>query len=399
MSVQRPIRVLYLANGFALGGPVGGAERFTVSLARALNRAEVEPVLAGLWQWDRRLEEEWRSRLEAEGLSVLLGPDKDNNAPLRNFIESVRTLQARAPRPVDIIHSQCDFGDLAAPLLRRSLRATVLVRTAHNEREWAKRPWRRVVFTNGLYPLVYDAELGVSQKVAENLDRRPLARLFGRRGMVAYNALDFSRFSGSGSPDAPAVRRNLGIPAGAYVVGTVGRLVRQKGLDVLLQAAATVAAARSDIYFLIVGSGELEDRLRAQARQLGVDDRVCFAGARPDVEAILPALDLFVSSSLWEGLPTVILEAMAACVPIVATRVSGTVELVEDGATGVLVEPGNATQLAAAILRTVEASQPARAMAARAREFALARFDIQAVARQHEALYRRLVEAARKPGS
>ena len=101
-------------------------------------------------------------------------------------------------------------------------------------------------------------------------------------------------------------------------------------------------------------------------------------------------MDLFVSSSLWEGLPTVLLEAMAAGVPVIATRVSGTIELVENGITGVLVAPGDPQQLATAILAALVQPASGQAMAARAREFVFARFDIAAVARQHEAIYQEL---------
>ncbi len=391
---MKPLRVLYLINGFAVGGPVGGAERFTLSLARALDRDQVEPVLAGLWQWDSPFEADWLARLRGEGLAAFVGAPKDDSAPLRNILDSIRALRAQLPAPVDIIHSQCDFGDLVALRLRRGLAARALLRTAHNEREWAKRPWRRVVFTNGLYPFVYRAELGVSQKVVSNLDARPLARLLGRRGILAYNALDFGRFDHRDAADRVEVRRGLGIPPDAYVAGTVGRLAPQKGLDALLRAAERVLAQRADAWFVIVGSGELADALRALAAELGIAERVLFTGARQDVERLLPAFDLFVSSSLWEGLPTAILEAMAARVPVVATRVSGTVELVEDGETGLLAPPGDAAALAEVILWIMARPETAAEIAGRARPRAEAQFDISAIARQHEALYRNLMRNA-----
>ncbi len=389
--MMRPPRVLQIVNSIAIGGPVGGAERFGVALARALDRTQVQPLVAALWNWEPGLEASWQRLLTEEGIPTVVGPAKDDRQPLRNFIAAIGTISRAVPAPVDIIHSQCDFGDIAALLLRHRLGARYVVRTAHNEREWARRPWRRIVFTNGLYPLSFDAELGVSRKVVDNLDHRPLARLLRRRGIVAHNALDFGRFAHIEDVDRAVSRRNLEIPLDACVVGTVGRLVPQKGLDVLLQAARTVLAHRPDIYFLIVGGGELADSLREQAQQLGISDRVRFAGIRRNVEEILAALDLFVSSSLWEGLPTVILEAMAAQVPVIATRVSGTVELVRDGVTGVLVEPGDPVQLADAILAQAALPESSRAMATQARAFVLAHFDINGVARQHEAIYRQLM--------
>jgi glycosyltransferase involved in cell wall biosynthesis len=386
-----PLRVLQIVNSVALGGPVGGAERLGVTLARAFDRTQVQPMLAALWNWEPTLEALWQRRLTEEGIPTFIGPRKDDRAPLRNFTDAVRTLARAVPGPVDIIHSQCDFGDVAAVLLQNCLGAKRIVRTAHNEREWPKRPLRRVLLVNGLYPLAFDAELGVSRRAVEVLDRRPLARLLGRRSIVAHNALDLGRFAGP-RVTVEAARKRLGLPARCGpVIGSVGRLTRQKGYDVLLAAAPRVFDRLPDACFVIVGGGELAETLAAQARGLGIAERVYFTGVRDDIETILPGFDLFVSPSLWEGLPTVILEAMAAGAPVAATRVSGTVELVQAGVTGVLVAPGDPIQLAEAILTSVARPEAGQVMAARAREYVSAHFDIRAVAQQHEALYRRLL--------
>jgi glycosyltransferase involved in cell wall biosynthesis len=389
-----PLRVLQIVNSVALGGPVGGAERLGVTLARALDRTQVQPMLAALWNWAPALEALWQQRLADEGIPTFVGPAKDDQAPLRNFMDAVTALARAVPGPVDIIHSQCDFGDVAAVLLRSRLGAKRIVRTAHNEREWPKRPLRRLLLVNGLYPLAFDAELGVSQRTVAVLDRRPLARLLGRRGIVAHNALDLSRFDGP-RPSAKAARQRLNLPAGCGpVIGTVGRLARQKGYGVFLAAVPHVLGQYPNACFVIVGGGELADALAVQARDLGIAEHVVFTGVRDDVEAILPGFDLFISASLWEGLPTVLLEAMASGIPVVATRVSGTVELVEDGITGALVAPGDPVQLAEAILTCTARPEVGQAMAIRAREFVLAQFDIRSVARQHETIYRRLLMAA-----
>lgn len=386
-----PLRVLQIVNSVALGGPVGGAERLGVTLARAFDRAQVQPMLAALWNWEPTLEALWQRRLTGEGIPTFVGPRKDDQAPLHNFMDAVTTLARAVPGPVDIIHSQCDFGDVAAMLLRNRLGAKRIVRTAHNEREWPKRPLRRVLLVNGLYPLAFDAELGVSQCAVAALDHRPLARLVGRRGIVAHNALDLSRFAGPRVP-VEAARQRLGLPVRCGpIIGSVGRLTRQKGYEVLLTAAAHVLARFPAACFVIVGGGELADALAAQARALSIADHVHFTGVRADIEAILPGFDLFVSPSLWEGLPTVILEAMASGTPVVATRVSGTIELVQAGVTGVLVAPGDPVQLADAILTSIVHPEVGQAMAERARTLVLAHFDIRAVARQHETLYRQLI--------
>ncbi|MEM4204855.1 MAG: glycosyltransferase, partial [Candidatus Methanomethylicaceae archaeon] len=142
---------------------------------------------------------------------------------------------------------------------------------------------------------------------------------------------------------------------------------------------------------VLIGTGPLEKELRCLADTLGLTSSVHFAGARLDIEHLLPHFDLFVSSSLWEGLPTVILEAMAAKVPVIGTAVSGTSELIEHERTGLLVPPGDAEQLAKAILYILAHPEVVQDMVECAYKTARARFSIEVVARQYEMFYEQLL--------
>jgi glycosyltransferase involved in cell wall biosynthesis len=175
------------------------------------------------------------------------------------------------------------------------------------------------------------------------------------------------------------------------VIGSIGRLTPQKGYRDFLQAAAQVAARHPQARFLLVGDGEESTALRQSAAELRLADRVVFTGARADVEQLLPLMDLFVSSSLWEGLPTVILEAMLAGVPVVATRVAGTVELIEELTTGRLVPPSDPVELSRVICQLLDSPPQAQEMAQNAQRFVRAHFDIAAVARRQAQMYRQLV--------
>ncbi|MFW6069924.1 MAG: glycosyltransferase [bacterium] len=380
-------------NGFAVEGPLGGIERFGVELAQAVDRATIEPIVYGMWSFQAHNEEKWLGVLRDQQIEAFMPAVWDEAAPYRSFVRTVRAARSYlSGRRVDVIHSHCQFGDVVALLMRRRLGARAIVRTVHNEREWGKRPGRRLLLTNFLFPLLFDAELGVSQQVVDNLRTRPVSRWLRQRVSKAYNSLNFERFDAV-DVDRRAKKASLGIPGEAQVVGSVGRLTAQKGYSVLLDAAAAVLARRPDVYFLIVGSGELESELRQQAASLGIGERVIFTGARSDVEELLQIMDLFASSSLWEGLPTVILESMASRVPVIATRVSGNTELIEDGVTGRLIEPGDATALAQGILDLLAADpELLAAMCARAYEYARGTFSIERVARQHETLYCELVD-------
>ncbi len=391
----RPLRVLLLTAGFAVEGPLGGIERFGIDLAFALDRQLVTPVICGLWDYGTPFEETWLTRLHAAGIEAFIGAPKDDVAPYRNFMRILAELRSKLPDGVDIVHSHSEFGDVAAVLLQRQFGARAIVRTVHNGGgEWQKSRLRRLALTHGLYPVRFTQEIGVAEHIVARLNTRPLARLLRRKAMVIYNALDFSRFS-TRSRDGSRIRQALGISSTARVVGTVGRLAPEKGLPTLLLAAQQVIQRQPETYFLLAGAGPLRGELELMAQQLGIDERVLFLGARADIEEIYASLDLLVSASLWEGLPTAILEAMAAHVPVVATANPGTLEIVRHEQTGILVQPGNPTALGDAILTALDAGDSSLAMVQNASEFVRTRFSIDTIARQHEALYRKLVTSQR----
>lgn len=170
---------------------------------------------------------------------------------------------------------------------------------------------------------------------------------YPRRIEVVYNGVD-GEFAGAGD----RVREEFGVPNGAPLVGEIGRLCDVKGQRELIAALADVP----DVRAMLVGAdleqdGAFQVELERRAADLGVRDRVVFAGRRDDVPDVLAALDVVVLPSLTEGLPLVVLEAMAARRPVVATSVGGTPELVVDGETGLLVPPRDAGALADALRR------------------------------------------------
>jgi glycosyltransferase involved in cell wall biosynthesis len=187
-------------------------------------------------------------------------------------------------------------------------------------------------------------------------------------------------------------RRSLGIPANAFVVGTIGRLVELKGYSQLIDAASLVIKQDSEVFFLIIGDGELSEQLKFQADQKGVSSNIFFTGGRQDIEELFVCMDLFVSSSYWEALPTVILESMAAGVPIVATDIPGTRELIRDKQNGWLVPPRDAFALAQTILVALNDAKSRRLFADNAR-LDVKQFSIRVIAAEYETLYSSLVQS------
>jgi glycosyltransferase involved in cell wall biosynthesis len=187
---------------------------------------------------------------------------------------------------------------------------------------------------------------------------------------------------------APAERKPFD---GKLRVVFVGRLIFNKGPQYLVRAAARVLAQRRDVEFLMVGDGPMRSQLERMAAELGVGDALQFLGLRKDVPEILAGADIFVRPSLLEGMPLTVLEAMACGLPVVATRIAGTVEVVEEGATGFLVEPGNITQLADRLCVLLEDGDLRREMGQRGRMLVESGHDWDDIAQQTARVYQELL--------
>jgi glycosyltransferase involved in cell wall biosynthesis len=151
----------------------------------------------------------------------------------------------------------------------------------------------------------------------------------------------------TGEVDREALRRALGIDEGVFLIGSVGRLTKQKGFDIFIQALARLGDPTVEL--LLVGRGEEEEKLRAQAFALGLGKRVHWGGYRQDVAQILRILDVYVQPSRFEGMPNALMEAMAAGRPVIASSVDGILDLIDDGIHGLLVPPEDGPALAEAI--------------------------------------------------
>jgi glycosyltransferase involved in cell wall biosynthesis len=219
-------------------------------------------------------------------------------------------------------------------------------------------------------------------------NRRLLVEQYGfpaARLALIPNAVDIERFRPRDRDST--LRAAWGVPPGTPLLGVVGRLSRQKGHQVLFEALPQIWAAHPDAHVALIGAGELESDLRAQAMQVDQHERVHFVGQQEQMPEALATLDLFVLPSLYEGLSFAVLEAMAMERTIVATAVDGTAEAIESEHNGILVPPGAPGPLAAAIVRLL-GDPPLRAQLGQAaRAAVVAHFDQQQMLERTFALY------------
>jgi len=212
----------------------------------------------------------------------------------------------------------------------------------------------------------------------------------GRVSLI-LNAIDTEKFSPQPG-GAGESRRLLGLPESAPVVAGVGRLNPQKNFRLFLEVAARVLERVPGAWFVLAGEGPEEAMLRGQAENLGVGGRLVFAGCVPDTRVVYRAADVLLMPSRFEGLPMTLLEAMAMEVPVVASRVDGIAEVVEDGGDGFLVSPNDGESFAGRIVRLLEDKGIARETAIRARRKICEKYSAERMAREVEAIYGRLLK-------
>jgi glycosyltransferase involved in cell wall biosynthesis len=175
------------------------------------------------------------------------------------------------------------------------------------------------------------------------------------------------------------------------LVGAAGRLSPEKGFDKLIESAALLVKDHADVGLVIFGQGPLQDDLGRQIHERGLTNHVVLAGFRNNLEDYLPHFDLVALSSYTEGLPVIVLEALAARVPVVATSVGGVPEVIEEGISGYLVPAGDAVALATQISHALDNDSARKAMGQRGRECVESKFTFAAQSQQYQRLFEQLL--------
>jgi glycosyltransferase involved in cell wall biosynthesis len=284
--------------------------------------------------------------------------------------------------------------DFVVLTLRRDTQLRVVLWTVQNAeflptmKHWLLQP-KRIV-----YRLLYrvlaskvDGFIAVSNEVRQSIIRQ-IGPIHDKIYTIS-NAVDIRPFQKRG--DKAALCNALGITPHSRLIATVGRLTEQKGHHYLIDAAQSIVASFPGTHFLFIGEGELSEELQCQVRQNRLSDNIHFLGLRDDVPDLLAAVDLFVLPSLWEGMSVALLEAMAAGKPIVATTVSGNLQAIAHGQTGLLVPPGDSRALANAVCQLLSNVAQAQAMGRKAQQVVTSTFSAQRQAEEHMALYHRLL--------
>lgn len=378
MSPPR-LRLLEFLVDFRLGG----TETQAVALATRLDPARFDVSLACMKRRGPLLD-----ALRPRGIPCLEYP-MPSLLSLAALAQGVRLARDLRRGRVQVVHAYGFYSNVFAVPAARLAGVPAVVASIRDMGDlWtpAQRRAQRIACRLADCVLV-NAEAVRRQLVAEGYDPLKIA--------IVRNGVDLSRFAGA-SPKG-RLRQELGLPAEAPLVAAISRLNPLKGIEYFLEAAAILAGRFPEARFLVAGEGAQREALEGRAERLGLGGRVAFLGARLDVPEILGEATVSVLPSLSEALSNVLIESMAAGVPVVATDVGGNPEVVEDGATGLLVPPCDGKALAWGIGALLEDPALAARMGRAARERALARFSIERMLRETGDLYTGLLQGAPRP--
>ena len=353
----------------------GGTQTQVLELLASIDRDRIRPLLATL-----SLDAGLSRRLDALHVQVT---NLDLRGSLRpRTLAAVRGLARFIRREkVSLVHGFLLHGNLLAAVCARSARTRYLT-SVRNLELW-KRP--HMVLASRW------AHAGAAAVTFNSRHVRDLVAFRERiprvKAEVIYNGL-----SEAAVPSEDVVRAAAAWPVAASPrILCLSSLFPKKGLRYLLEAFAILSRTSRDAALVVAGRGPEGGSLEARARAMGLAGRIVFSGYREDARALIAAADLVVLSSIEEGMPNVLIEAMAAGVPQIATAVGGTPEVVEDGVTGYLVPPRDPVLLAARARRLVEDAALRARMGSASRQRFLARFSSARMAREHEALYARIL--------
>lgn len=312
-----------------------GAEVMLLNLMEEQARIGMEPILASIGEpaiMNKEIEKEAnRRRLRVERFRMRPGP---------NLFGARQVLRFAWQERVDMLHTHGYKGDILFGFLPRKIRRIPMVATVHG---WT---WTGGMTRMMVYEWLDSVSLArMDRVILVNEAMKDHRRLKNRSGLaveVIPNGIPVDNKLSNDNERDNLKPEIVGFCRRGFVIGAIGRLSPEKGYDLLLEAFAGLVSDGKDAYLVLLGEGMLRSKLERMVSELGLEDRVLMPGYVANARNYLPFFRLFVMSSLTEGLPIVLLEAMQAGIPIVASRVGGIPNVMAEGRVGLLVEPGSA---------------------------------------------------------
>ena len=367
------MRVLFLSTTMGMGG----ADQQLLTLAGGLRARGHEVMIASLTPLGPMGLEARELGIATESLEMRRGvPDP------RGLVRLARLVRTWKP---DLLHSHMIHANLMARVVRLIAPVPALVSTIHNIYDGGRLRMAAYRLSNGLVDqMTIISKTAADRFISESIIPKELLR-------VIPNSVDTERFRNVPPGTRESVRRSVGIQD-QFAWLAVGRFEIAKDYPNMLRAFARVRERHPEALLLLVGRGSLQPETEAMTQALGLADNVRFLGVRRDVPEVMSAADGYVMSSAWEGMPIVLLEAAAAALPIVATRVGGNQEVVQHEESGFLVAPRDHDALSLAMLRLMDLSEAERrALGDRGYEHVRTHYGVSQTVDRWEELYRQVL--------
>jgi glycosyltransferase involved in cell wall biosynthesis len=323
-------RLMIITHDLALGG----LQQVIVNICNTINRDIFTPSILCLRDLGDYLPE-----IEKLGIQIHLIPQKKGT----DYFSFLKVAQILRREKIDIIHTHNTQPFMDGVVGGMLAGIKTIVHTDH-ARDFPDK--RRYMFAEWFLSHFVYKVVAVSEHTALNLQK--FEKISPKKIRVVYNGID-GGIQNDAVIDKALKRKEIGIAASGPVLGIGVRLSEQKGITYLLNAMPEIIRLFPEITLVIAGKGPLEKKLNEEALALNIQTHVLFTGMRLDIPELLKMFDCYVLPSLWEGLPMVLLEAMAAGCPIVATDVGGVSSILRSGENGILVKPANPRELAKAI--------------------------------------------------
>lgn len=379
VPMGRRIKLLYIIGTL----DVGGAEGQLIQLVTHLDPQRFEPVVCSLTSSGPH-----HRTLDAAGISVTIVGFKGLRVfrhPLQVATELsglVRFIQREQPT---IVHGFLFWAYVIGAFAAKAAGVPIVIASRRSLGHFKEGVVHHLLLER-LANRMTDLILANSEAVKADVIRQE--RVESARIRVIYNGVDPSRYALSAEP---GLRASLGIPADAKTIGVVARLIDYKGHRFFLRACPEIKRRHPRATILLIGDGPEAGSLVALSRQLGLQEAVHFLGTRSDIPQLLSLLDVVALPSLEEGFPNVVLEAMAAGKPVVASRVGGVPEAVIHEETGLLVPPENPQAIAEGIMRLLDDPARGEEMGRAGRERVIRKFGMNRMVQQTEDLYLELL--------
>jgi len=375
-QLLRPYNIVYMIDGLGMGG----AERLMVPLLKNLSREKFNPrVCVFQIKGGNPIADELRAMdIPVDHLPIPYLRDLSAVPRLRRYLKAVQ---------VDLVHTQLEFadilGNISAKLLRLPSVCTVhtmpsqeigIKGKSHQKAEWLA------------LRLFCDRIISVSEEA--RLYHLNISHAAPEKVITIYNGIDLTHYQSiDQEKERVSVLNELNIPAAANLLITVAVLRDLKGIQFMIRAMPGILAVFPDTYYLLAGDGTYRETLVEEVAKVGVGNRVIFAGMRKDIPRLLAASDIFVLPTLTEALPTVLAEAMAARLPIIATSVGGIPEMIRDRQNGRLVPPGNVWELTGTVVELLSDATSRKSMGASGWEIVQKKFNVLEQVRQLGTMY------------